>query len=146
MTMIEPSSHNTAGLTRLAHLTAVQKREKSLVLRRRLLVALFYVLAALWGVRLAFVVDRRIDLLFSVAMAICATLFCIADARVQGKPLLHSYYWLIVITWPVAVPLYLVFTREFRRIWRIALYILAWFVVQFLSYSIVYLIVSAPTV
>lgn len=100
-------------------------------------------LSALWGVRHAFVIDRRIDLLFSVAMAICATLFCIADSRVRGKPLLHSYYWLIVITWPVAVPLYLVFSRDFKRIWRIALYILAWFGMPSFSYWAVRLIVRA---
>ena len=143
--MDEPNSHNAVCATQEVNLRIAQTKHKSLINRRRILVAAIFILAALWGIRCAFIIDRRIDLLLSVAMSICTTWFCITDSHIRGRPLLHSYYWLIFITWSISVPIYLAFSRDFKKIWRIALYIFAWVATVFITCLATYLLVYGQT-
>jgi tetratricopeptide (TPR) repeat protein len=52
--------------------------------------------------------------LFTVAMASAATLWCVVDSGILGRPLVTSLHWIMFMTWPVAVPAYLVCFRKFR--------------------------------
>lgn len=49
-----------------------------------------------------------------LACASTATLACIEDARSRGRPILTSVHFLIFLTWPMAVPIYLVQSRKWR--------------------------------
>lgn len=62
--------------------------------------------------------------------------FCITDARARGRPLPWSIYWLILLTWPLFVPIYLFKTRGFKRLHRVLLGILAYIALPWLTYGI----------
>ena len=46
------------------------------------------------------------------ALASAATMWCIVDSSLRGAYYLHSFRWLTMFTWPVAIPVYLVKTRQ----------------------------------
>ncbi len=48
--------------------------------------------------------------------------WCITDARIEGKPILHSLYWIVFFTWPVAVPICLMRSRGIRGLGLAALH------------------------
>jgi hypothetical protein len=52
----------------------------------------------------------------ALPMAAAATMWCIVDASSRGEYYPHSFRWLTMITWPVAVPVYLIRTRKSRGI------------------------------
>jgi hypothetical protein len=52
----------------------------------------------------------------ALTMAAAATMWCIVDASSRGDYYPHSFRWLTMIVWPVAVPVYLVRTRKRRGI------------------------------
>jgi hypothetical protein len=49
------------------------------------------------------------------------TYWCIVDSQIRGFPLLHSFYWIIFFLWPVAIPVYLIWSR---KLWGLALTII----------------------
>jgi hypothetical protein len=55
-----------------------------------------------------------LHLLLWVLPAWSATYWCVLDARKLGRPIVQSLHWIIFLTWPVAVPTYLVFSRRLR--------------------------------
>ena len=55
-----------------------------------------------------------IELLNSIAIAIVVTLACIEDSHVLKRPMVRVAQWLMVFTWPVAVPIYLIWSRGAR--------------------------------
>jgi hypothetical protein len=84
-------------------------------LRRVLGLSLYAIMAAsgLLGVLLPNSGDW-LSLFFAVAFAFTVTYWCIVDGRVVGHPILTSFYWLMFFLWPVAVPIYLIWTRGLR--------------------------------
>jgi len=52
--------------------------------------------------------------LVSLPMAAAATMWCIVDAASRGGYYLHSLRWVTMLTWPIAVPVYLVQSRKAR--------------------------------
>jgi hypothetical protein len=82
---------------------------------RTLLLGSLYVLAFLGGVHAALtsqsgVVQLGLTALFASTLA----MWCIADSKVVGKPMLISFQWLMFLIWPVSVPAYLMWTRRLR--------------------------------
>lgn len=75
------------------------------------LIALYFVIAA--GVVHASLVAEAgpVDLLRAFCTAIIVTLLCITDSKIIGRPMLHAARWIMFFTWPVAVPIYLVWSR-----------------------------------
>jgi hypothetical protein len=57
-----------------------------------------------------------IAFLVSLPMATAATMWCIVDAASRGDYYPHSFRWVTMITWPIAVPIYLVRTRKGRGV------------------------------
>jgi hypothetical protein len=65
---------------------------------------------------------RLPDIAVSLAMSVVMVQFCIVDSRCRGKPLLHSFYWIIFFSWPLSVPVYWLWTRGIRGIIWAALF------------------------
>lgn len=90
-------------------------------LRRIMLVGL-YLLAATWGAMQAVPLrNGLVFLLFSFLIASVATYLCVLDARILGRPIVQSVHWIMFVTWPIAVPIYLIYSR---RLWGLALAVL----------------------
>ena len=53
-----------------------------------------------------------IRLVVSAAVATMAAYWCVVDSRVRGSPIVQSLHWIIFFTWPIAVPIYLVWSRR----------------------------------
>ena len=51
--------------------------------------------------------------------------FCVVDSRFRGEPLLVSFYWIIFFTWPVSVPIYLLWSRGIKGIVWVVLYVIS---------------------
>ncbi len=83
---------------------------------RRLLVITLYVSSLSWGVVqvMAPAVAGALYYLFGITMAGCAAWWAVLDARDRGKPILHILQLLVLVFWPIAVPIYLIATRGFR--------------------------------
>ena len=84
---------------------------------RSLVIICIYLLFGLHAVRRAMFEDMRpADIAVTLALQIILTTFCIVDSKCRGKPLLHSFYWIIFFSWPVSVPIYWVWTRGLKGI------------------------------
>ncbi len=82
---------------------------------RTCLLATLYVLAFLGGVHAALTSQSGgVQLGLSALFASTVAMWCIADSKVVGKPMLISFQWLMFFTWPVSVPAYLMWTRRLR--------------------------------
>jgi hypothetical protein len=79
---------------------------------RRFLVLGLYLLVALWGV--AQVRLLQLYLPSALAIAAIATCWAVLDARRNGAPVLHIVQFLMFFTWPVALPIYLIWSRGAR--------------------------------
>ena len=84
-------------------------------LRRQLVITL-YVSCLVGGVVQVMAPDvvGGLYYLFAIAMAGCAAWWAVSDARDRGKPILHILQLLVFLSWPIAVPIYLIKTRGFR--------------------------------
>ena len=88
---------------------AVQKK------LRRVLGLSLYALAAAWGLFPVVHPEHGVLYLLLIAgFSSTITYWCIVDARVIGRPILFSFYWLIFFFWPIAVPIYLIWARRLR--------------------------------
>lgn len=71
-------------------------------------------LLASMGVRAAISDPAPIDLLLKLVLACGVAGMCVADSRRIGRPMAGLAPVAIVIVWPVAVPVYLVWSRGWR--------------------------------
>ena len=80
-------------------------------LRLSLLIC-FYISVAAVAVHTSLVPKQgSFDLLLSLFTALVVTLLCITDSKVRGKPMVQAAQWIMFFTWPIAVPIYLVWSR-----------------------------------
>jgi hypothetical protein len=54
---------------------------------------------------------RSVLLLWALT-ASTASYWCVVDSRTIGRPVVQSLHWIIFFTWPIAVPIYLVYSRK----------------------------------
>ena len=73
---------------------------------------MFYVAAVIWGVHGASGQPSILDVVLPVLTAFLATSACVADAKLLGKPLAMSIQGFMFFTWPIAVPIYLIWSRR----------------------------------
>lgn len=93
---------------------------------RNLVLICIYLVFALSAIRSAlFGVRRPADLAVALALSIAMVQFCIVDSRRRGKPLLHSFYWIIFFSWPFSVPVYWLWTRGIRGIIWAVLFVIS---------------------
>ena len=57
----------------------------------------------------------RLQILVGVFLASVASSWAVADARSRGHAMVHSVQYLILGSWPIAVPLYLMWSRGVLR-------------------------------
>ena len=87
----------------------------ALRLRNAFLLCL-YALSALWGISLAVPPqDELREFCYTVLVAIAVVVSCIYDARFMRKPIVSSVQGVMLFTWPIAVPAYLVWSRGLKR-------------------------------
>lgn len=55
-----------------------------------------------------------IRLMLSLALCSIVAYWCVVDSRLRGFPIVHSLHWIIFFTWPIAVPIYLIWSRRLR--------------------------------
>jgi hypothetical protein len=89
------------------------KNTHSTIRRRRFLIAMLYVVAFIWGVHGASGQPSMLDVVLPLLTAFLATSACVADAELLGNPLALSIQGFMFFTWPIAVPIYLIWTRRF---------------------------------
>ncbi|MHC4970712.1 MAG: hypothetical protein ACYTG3_00085 [Planctomycetota bacterium] len=85
-----------------------------------------YVLFALRGARDATLPEPCLsDLAMAFLAAIAVTKACVMDSRLVGKPLPRAARWVMFFTWPLAVPVYLVWSRGWVGLAWIAAHLVA---------------------
>jgi hypothetical protein len=57
-----------------------------------------------------------IGILLALAMASAVTYLCIVDSRIVGRPIVQSVHWIMFFTWPIAAPIYLIYSRGWRGV------------------------------
>ena len=81
---------------------------------RLLFVVTLYVLTTAWGVAQVFSLHGGLQYLFALVIASAATLWAVSDARLRGHSILNIVQFFIFVSWPIAVPIYLVWSRGLR--------------------------------
>ena len=110
-----------------------------LIGRRRIVVTIIYVLSVLGGIDYFNRTNPLTGILASLITSTFMTQFCIIDSRIRGNPLPWSIPWLIFMSWPISVPVYLFYSRGFRGIYKPILYILAYPAASYLGYILMVL-------
>ena len=82
--------------------------------QRLVLVLAMYLLAAGGSVIAILRPEGATRLLLSIAMCSIMTYWCVVDSRIRGVPIVRSLHWIIFFTWPLAVPIYLTWSRGLR--------------------------------
>ena len=83
--------------------------------RRWVLLVFLHLLAVAWGAQMAFSNEPRlVELLLAWVAALALVMCCVADAKIVGKPILHIVQFIMLFTWPVTAPVYLVWARGWR--------------------------------
>ena len=77
--------------------------------------AAFGLLVVISGVRAALLEPTLADLLLSLTLAVGLATWCTVDARRHGTPMPGAVPLVMVLTWPVAVPVYLLWSRGWVR-------------------------------
>ena len=89
-------------------------RDSQTAFRRDVGVSLYLAVTA-WGAVSAVWPDNAlVYMLFWAVVSCTITTWCVVDSRILGCPILHSFHWLIFFTYPIAVPIYLVWSRRLR--------------------------------
>jgi hypothetical protein len=63
-----------------------------------------------------------VRILIAVMAASLVAYWCVDGARIVGRPIVQSVHWILFVTWPLAVPVYLVCSRGLRGIALIILH------------------------
>jgi hypothetical protein len=104
----------------------------------------FYLLAAANGAMQASQArSGMVSLVLAVMAASLATYGCVVDARLAGRPIVQSLHWIMFFTWPIAVPIYLIYSRKLRGVVLLILHGIvlivvsnvAFYLTWYLSYS-----------
>jgi hypothetical protein len=82
---------------------------------RTIMVVCFYLLAVINGaIEASPPKVLAVDVLVALAAATVAAYGCVVDSRIVGRPVLQSLHWVLFVAWPVAVPIYLLYSRRLR--------------------------------
>ncbi len=71
-------------------------------------------------------------------VAICSimTYWWVVDSRVRGFPIVQSLHWIILFTWPIAVPIYLIWSRKLRGLGLVFVHAIGLFAVGLAAYHL----------
>jgi hypothetical protein len=94
---------------------APQTRSDTRALRNRF-VSVLYVMVALWGVVQMFPDLGFVQFAVALLLACVATTCLALDARLRGYFVPNVVYFLVLVTWPVALPVYLIYALGWRGV------------------------------
>ena len=83
---------------------------------RKFYVVTLYVATVAWGIVQVFSQHGGIQYIISLIFGLTATLWTVSDARQRGRPILHIVQFFILVSWPIAVPIYLIWSRGKRGV------------------------------
>ena len=83
---------------------------------RWLSIAQLYIASAAWGLVQVFTRNAGLYYLFALFMASMAAWWTVSDARRRGHPILHIVQLFVFLFWPIAVPIYLIWSRGLRGV------------------------------
>lgn len=81
---------------------------------RRLLLVQLYVSLLLWGGAQVFSNNAGVHYVFTLFVASCVTWWVVSDAVLLGYPTNFAAVITLFLFWPLATPLYLIWTRGIR--------------------------------
>jgi hypothetical protein len=107
--------------------------QELLTTRRRTIAIALFAISAVSGFDSAVSANALVQFIANVAIAVFATMYCVLDADLRGKPLPWSTHWLVYSTSTLSVPVYLLWSRG--RSWYLALLAIGlFFLVSYLGY------------
>jgi hypothetical protein len=82
-----------------------------------------HAMAFVWGAHVTIFEDPTTrELAIALVFAIAVVMACRADARIAGRPILHIVQFLMLLTWPVTAPGYLLWARRWwGLLWALVL-------------------------
>lgn len=111
----------------------------ALAARRAIFLGFAYFLAVITGLAAARPDPALVDLLLSWLVAFSLVLACATDARILGKPIPPMIQFIMLLTWPVAVSICLIWLRG----WRGALWLLLFGGTLLLTYDASFLFAAS---
>ena len=92
---------------------------------RIFLIVLVYLVAAIYSIGLGISSEvRQRDLLYSFIIAFLFTQICIVDSRIYGKPLPPNSFWLVLMFYPIAVPILIIRAHGIKGIGFLIIHLL----------------------
>jgi hypothetical protein len=85
-------------------------------LRRVVLLALYLLVGANAVLQACLPVGPLLHIVLAIMVASTATYACIVDSRIVGRPIVQSIHWIMFLTWPLAAPIYLIYSRGLRGV------------------------------
>ncbi len=62
------------------------------------------------------------DFCFSIILGLAMVEFCVADSRLKDKPINYNLRFIMFLTWPISVPVYILRSQGIKGIWDIIFY------------------------
>ena len=111
---------------------------------RNLLPSYVCFLIAVSGVRAAVTPGTETDFALSLALGMTVALCCVVDGRALRRPMVPSFHWVIMFTWHVSAPIYLIWSRGLAGL-AVALILAITFIVMYaIAFNITYMLLHAP--
>lgn len=92
----------------------MKERLSSVNKKWKLIVISIYSMCVFFGVDTVLVESTKAtnkDFFLILIFFILVTLFCVVDAKLKNKSLPYFSKWLIFLTWPISVPIYIFWSR-----------------------------------
>ncbi len=101
------------------------------------LVVTMYLIAFASGWNVIFRPENlAINFLYVISLCLIMTYWCVIDSRIRGYPILHSFYFIIIFLWPVAVPVYLIWSRGFWGLTLAIIHLIGLYLTCVVSYHL----------
>ncbi len=90
--------------------------------RSQCIVSLYVLVACSGTVQVVIPENGGLYFLFTLLIATAVTMWAVLDSRIRNHPMLHIVQFLFLISWPIAAPVYLIWTRGRRGLWLAAIH------------------------
>jgi hypothetical protein len=106
--------------------------------RRTIFLCFSYVLAIFAGWSQISSNPLLTDVLFPWLVAFTLVIACSTDARIVGKPVPNIVQFLMLITWPLAIPICLIWTRRWWGVLWVLVFGVTLWLTGFITANLVY--------
>lgn len=99
-------------------------KKDSLKVVRIMLISLFYLTFIVLGIQSSLLGDNYgPKVTTGFLLGLVGVSLVVVDSHIRKRPLIHSHQLIIYLTWPIAIPIYYVWTRKWRGLGFILLHI-----------------------